>query len=159
MGFGLLPDLAEGCGFAVFKADSEEDVVSIGEAVKNLADGHAWLVVLLEGDAGDERHSSERVDRIKSTLDAFHICSLEYCVDSHSASILLLVFDDGLANVSQEDVVSELKKTLPAAEVPAHVEVISSFPTTINGKVDRALLKKIVNARVEGANNSDSHGR
>ena len=158
-GLWPLPDLVEGCGFAVFKADSEEDVVSIGEAVKGLADGHAWLVVLLEGSPGDERHSSERVDRIKSTLGACHICSLDYYVDSHSASILLLVFDDGLANVSQEDVVSELKKTLPAAEVPAHVEVISSFPTTINGKVDRALLKNIVNARVESANDSDSHGR
>ncbi|HZX20766.1 MAG TPA: AMP-dependent synthetase, partial [Clostridia bacterium] len=53
-------------------------------------------------------------------------------------------------DTDKKQIASGLKKTLPRYMIPNHIEKLETMPLTANAKIDRAFLKKHINAMKKG---------
>jgi amino acid adenylation domain-containing protein/non-ribosomal peptide synthase protein (TIGR01720 family) len=73
-----------------------------------------------------------------SVAQALVLARGEDATDRHL--VAWLVRRDGTAPPSSEAIRASLAKTLPAAQVPAHIVWLDAFPRTVNGKIDQSAL-------------------
>lgn len=90
-----------------------------------------------------------RGHRIELSEIEYEICSLPGIQNSTviASDGKLYAFIKGgqkIANLKPESLSSELRKKLPLHMIPQTYQSIEEFPTTLNGKIDRNALKKLI---------------
>ncbi|MBE6876626.1 MAG: methyltransferase, partial [Ruminococcus sp.] len=73
----------------------------------------------------------------------------EEALSSSDQTIFVAHFRQEYENLDTELIKEHLKNNLPEYMVPSYISVMPSFPVTRNGKIDRAEIKRIYQARME----------